>query len=75
LTIYRPGLLLNRRGEYRFGEKCASWVPGISKIESADMGKAMIEKAVAAVRMSEHPKVEELNNAQIRASLQVNVKL
>ena len=38
LTIYRPGLLLNRRNDDRFGEKIGAYVPFMPKIESRDMG-------------------------------------
>jgi hypothetical protein len=46
-------------------------VPGLTKIESADMGKAMIEHAVHVVRLSEEErqqqKLHDLNNNQIIA--------
>ena len=66
LTIYRPGLLLNRRNDNRIGEKIGSWVPFITKIESADMGKAMVEHAVAVCGMTdeviETQRLQEMNN-------------
>jgi hypothetical protein len=59
--------LLNRRNDDRFGEKVGSWVPFITKIESADMGKAMVEHAVVICKMSEEEreknKLHELSNA------------
>jgi uncharacterized protein YbjT (DUF2867 family) len=79
LSIYRPGLLLNRRNDSRVGEKIGSWIPFITKIESADMGKAMVEHAVKVVRISDAEladhRLHEMNNAQIIADLRANVKL
>ena len=46
LSIYRPGLLLNREHDHRIGEKIASYIPFISKIEAADVGRVMLEHAV-----------------------------
>ena len=46
LTIYRPGLLTNRRNDERLGEKILSYIPFITKIESRDLGAAMVERAV-----------------------------
>lgn len=46
LCIYRPGLLLNRDNDSRIGEKIGSWVPFISKIESAEVGRAILEQAI-----------------------------
>ena len=46
LTIYRPGLLDNRRNDDRLGEKILSYIPFITKIESRDMGAAMVEGAL-----------------------------
>ena len=79
LTIYRPGLLLNRRGDSRFGEKVGAWIPGLSKIESADMGREMIEHAVAMcnIQMSEdqwtHNRVHLFDNSGIIADLRFNL--
>ena len=63
LCIYRPGLLCNRRGDSRLGEKIGSWIPFITKIESADMGRAMIERAVYVAQGSETRPFVSLNNA------------
>ena len=52
LTIYRPGVLLNRRGDNR-KVKLGSWVPFLDKIEAADMGKAMAEHTVAVCGMTD----------------------
>ncbi len=50
LTIYRPGLLSNRRNDERIGEKIADCIPFITKIEARDMGAAMIEGAVNQIK-------------------------
>jgi 5-methyltetrahydrofolate--homocysteine methyltransferase len=48
LTIYRPGLLLNRRNDERIGEKIAQWFSFmLTSIESRDLGAAMVEHTVA----------------------------
>lgn len=85
LTIFQPGLLLNRRNDERIGEKIGSWVPFISKIEARDMGRAMLEHAIRKVhemRIGKDQKegisherqnevtVEYLDNKQIRNYLQ-----
>ena len=38
LSIFRPALLLNRRNDSRVGEKLASFIPFIDKIESKAVG-------------------------------------
>jgi hypothetical protein len=62
---------MNRRNDKKIGETILSCVPGVTKIESADMGKAMIEHAVHVVRLSEEDrqqqKLHDLNNNQIIA--------
>ena len=50
LTIYRPALLTNRRNDERFVEKMCSYIPFIPKIESRDMGAAMVERAVQQLK-------------------------
>ena len=41
--IYKPGLLLNRDNDDRFGEKVGSYIPFITKIESSDVGLCMLD--------------------------------
>ena len=53
LTIYKPGFLLNRRNDYRLGEKLGSYVPFMSKIESSDLGQAMIEHSISQIAKPE----------------------
>jgi hypothetical protein len=44
--IYKPGLLLNRDGDKRTGEKVLGWIPLITKVESSDVGRCMLENAI-----------------------------
>jgi len=41
LSIFQPGLLLNRRNDYRFVEKFLSIVPFIPKIEAKDVARSL----------------------------------
>ncbi len=50
LAIYKPGFLLNRDNDERIGEKIFSHVPFITKIESADVGFAMLDIAIKEAR-------------------------
>lgn len=68
LIIYRPGLLLNRRNDERFGEKIGSWIPFLPKIEARDMGAAMIEGAVQQIK-NQSASAQLLTNQQIRDML------
>lgn len=64
---------MHRRNDKRLGETILSCIPGLTKIESADMGKAMIEHAVHVVRLPEEEKqkqrLDDFNNNQIRDKL------
>ena len=42
ISIARPGIILNRDNDDRFGEKVVQWVPFIPKISSKDIAKAML---------------------------------
>ncbi len=68
LTIYRPGLLDNRRNDERLGEKILSYIPFITKIESRDMGATMVERAVQQIK-APRLGVEILENEQIKQVL------
>ena len=46
LAISKPGLLVDRDNDSRIGEKIFSWVPFITKIQSPDLGLAMLEEAI-----------------------------
>jgi hypothetical protein len=45
LSIFRPGMLLHRDNDSRCGEKIASIIPFIDKIESRDTGKVLMKEA------------------------------
>ena len=73
LCIYNPGMLLNRRGEKRLKETLGSWVPFLAKIQSVDMGRAMIERAVYMAQESDEFRASQrrlqFQNAQIITDL------
>ena len=62
LTIYKPGLLLNRDNDERIGEKIFSHVPLITKIESSDVGLCMLDQAIKACQ-ERQPRVEIMSNS------------
>ena len=41
ITIFKPGMLLNRDNDMRIGEKFASWIPFAPKIDVKDLARAM----------------------------------
>ena len=59
-------MLLNRDNDSRVGEKIASFIPFISKIESSDVGLAMLDNAIkAAIKKVENPTIEEFSNSDL----------
>ena len=58
LALYKPGLLLNRDNDSRIGEKIGSFVPFISKIESADVGLCMLNHAIQSCQNKVEQKTE-----------------
>lgn len=49
MTIHRPGAILNRDNDCRFGEAILKYTPFVSKIESRDLARAiMIEAEIIA---------------------------
>mmetsp|Transcript_336 Transcript_336/g.496 ORF Transcript_336/g.496 Transcript_336/m.496 type:complete len:109 (+) Transcript_336:395-721(+) len=46
LAIYQPGLIVDRRNDYRFGEKVASFIPFIDKIRAADLGNFILRHTI-----------------------------
>lgn len=68
LTIYRPALLTNRRNDERLGEKILSYVPFIPKIDSKDLGAAIVERTVDRLINSEVSN-EILENQEIKDML------
>lgn len=43
VSIHRPGIILHRDNDSRFGETVAGFIPFLDKIESKDIGKAMLK--------------------------------
>ena len=41
ITIFRPGMLLNRDNDYRIGESFASWIPFTPKVDVKVLARAM----------------------------------
>ena len=41
ISVFHPGILLDRDNDGRFGEGLAKWLPFISKISVKDVAKAM----------------------------------
>ena len=70
LTIYQPGLIENRRNDYRVGESILSYVPFIKKIEARQLGESILLHAVQILTNSEFPRGQDgvltLSNNQIR---------
>lgn len=42
LTIYRPGLIINRQNDYRIIETSVSYIPFVPKIDAADLGRFIL---------------------------------
>ena len=64
LAIYKPGLLLNRDNDNRIGEKIGSFVPFIPKIESADVGLCMLDKAIKSCLDKHQGPIELVSHAE-----------
>jgi len=45
LSIFRPGAILSRDNDARFGEKILKYIPFVAKIETRDLVKAMMIEA------------------------------
>ena len=66
LMISKPGLLVGRDNDKRIGEKIGEFIPFIPKIESADMGLAMLDHAIKSTQNKvPGPKVEEFRNRDL----------
>jgi len=75
ISILRPGLIMNRDNDYRFGEKVASYIPFIPKIRSHDLAKALAADDVEfhfgtksttnVKRIISHSEIEKLKNNKI----------
>ena len=71
LSIFQPGLLLNRRNDDRTVENLAAYIPFISKIEASVLGIGMLKVAYAiklglAQEMQTQDSLMVLNNKSIK---------
>lgn len=74
LSIFRPGALLNRDNDKRWGEGLLKYLPFFPKIEATDMAKAMrVEAELILERKSIHKsdEVNIYNNDQIKSLLKI----
>mmetsp|Transcript_25057 Transcript_25057/g.27787 ORF Transcript_25057/g.27787 Transcript_25057/m.27787 type:complete len:227 (+) Transcript_25057:20-700(+) len=65
LAICRPGLLMERDNDERFGEKVASWIPFLPKITCRDVAKAYVEHAVASIEKKDLKEFTLLDNSEL----------
>ena len=66
MVILRPGFLLNRDNDYRFGEKVASWIPFIPKVSSEDWAKWMIMHTSETIGKDKSEESVTLTNSDIK---------
>lgn len=64
LVVLKPGLIMDREGE-RFGEKCAKWIPFISKVKSEDLSKYAHDLAINILEKKESKGYQTFNNSDI----------
>ena len=69
ITILRPGCILDRDNDYRFGEKVMKYVPLLNKISCKDLGLAIMNidlvihlKKIQQKKIWEHKEIEEIAN-------------
>jgi hypothetical protein len=65
LAIHRPGLLANRDNDERIGEKILNFIPFITKIESSDMGLAMLEHSIRSCQNKKTGASDLLSNSDL----------
>ena len=73
LTIFRPGLLLNRNSDFRISEFLAKFIPFTAKIKTSELATTMIryginfleERSGVRIRRRELMPFVELNNHEI----------
>ena len=65
LCICRPGLLLERNNDERFGEKVGSWIPFLDKITCLDVAKALIEHCVTSMKNEDIKEFSLLSNSDL----------
>ena len=77
LAIHRPGLLTNRDNDERIGEKIFSKVPFITKIDSPDMGLAMLDHAIQSILKKKTENLQEIlsNSDLVRYANQIKGKI
>ena len=66
LWFARPGLLLERNNDKRFGEKIGAWIPFLGKITCRNVAKAMIEHSYASFENKEKDQFSTLNNSTLK---------
>jgi len=74
LSIFRPGALLNRENDKRWGESLLKYIPFFPKIEATDMARAMRVEAELILERKNIQKSTEVNiynNDQIKSLLKV----
>ena len=74
LSIFRPGALLNRDNDKRWGESILKYIPFFPKIEATDMARAMRVEAELILERKNIQKSNEVNiynNDQIKSLLKV----
>ena len=74
LSIFRPGALLNRDNDKRWGESLLKYLPFFPKIEATDMAKAMRLEAELILERKNIEKSVEVNiynNDQIKSLLKI----
>jgi oxidoreductase len=72
LSIFRPGLLVDRDNDKRWGEILFKYIPFVPKIDSKDMARAMMREAELILERKNISKTIEVNiydNSQIKSLL------
>ena len=74
LSIFRPGALLNRDNDKRWGESILKYIPFFPKIEATDMAKAMrVEAELILERKNifKNTEVNIYNNDKIKSLIKL----
>lgn len=72
LSIFRPGLLVDRNNDKRWGEVILKYIPLVPKIDAKDMARAMMREAELIMERKNIEKTVEVNiydNSQIKSLL------
>lgn len=70
LSIFRPGLLTHRDGEYRLGERIAAYIPFMPKIKACQLAAAMrteSELLSERVNLKAEKEISVYTNSQIKS--------